>query len=165
MVDFTWYLRNLLLVGATGQADFADVATDKQEAFLQEAKAYCSWLTKRIREKNNNDSLKVCLPEINEIIELFEKHCNLEDKIQAVNCIMTDHTIPIGVLPFYEGISDLIGNVWEWSETGYEFEDDYIITCYGGCWGKEINSKNLRTTYPSKLQSNNIGFRVIIKNI
>lgn len=130
-----------------------------------EAKAYCSWLTKKIREKNNNDSLKVCLPEINEIIELFEKHCNLEDKIQAFNCIMTDHTIPIGVLPFYEGISDLIGNVWEWSETGYEFEDDYIMTCYGGCWGKEINSKNLRTTYPSKLQSNNIGFRVIIKNI
>lgn len=37
-LDFTWYLRNLLLVSVTGQADFAEVSTEQLENFLEEAK-------------------------------------------------------------------------------------------------------------------------------
>lgn len=37
-IDFTWYLRDLLLVGVTGQAEFADVSSDKLEDFLAEVK-------------------------------------------------------------------------------------------------------------------------------
>ena len=100
VVDFTWYLRNLLLVGATGQADFADIATDKQEAFLQEAKAYSaetlmryihifSELTNQLRYAAQKRILlevaitKLCCPQMEtDYSALLDRVRQLEEKIE-----------------------------------------------------------------------------------
>ena len=100
VVDFTWYLRNLLLVGATGQAEFADVATDKQEAFLQEAKEYSaetliryihifSELTNQLRYASQKRVLlevaitKLCCPQMEtDYAALLERVRQLEEKIE-----------------------------------------------------------------------------------
>ena len=100
VVDFTWYLRNLLLVGATGQADFADIATDKQEAFLQEAKEYSaetlmryihifSELTNQLRYAAQKRILlevaitKLCCPQMEtDYAALLDRVRQLEEKIE-----------------------------------------------------------------------------------
>lgn len=124
-----------------------------------EARAFCNWL----EEKIGNTELSVELPSIDDVEILMRGRLDGKN-FNGKNGINFEHTSPVGLFVSRDDeFADLIGNVWEWSNTGYEFEGDYIQVCYGGAWGKQIDADHIKTTYPARLSSNNIGFRVIVK--
>lgn len=130
-----------------------------------EAKAYCNWLTERINSQGNANVV-ASMPTMNDI-EQLSLEVDIQGKFNARNGICFDKPSPVGLFAEKsddEKLCDIVGNVWEWADNGYDFEGDYIKYCYGGCWSIAIN-KNNSTTYPAKLSSNNIGFRIIIKKI
>ena len=129
-----------------------------------EAKAYCNWLTEKINSQNNTPIL-ASMPTISDIEQISIESALSHGNFNARNGVCFDKPSPVGLFAddsVVDKICDIVGNVWEWADNGYEFEGDYIKYCYGGCWSTMINNDNT-TTYPAKLSSNNIGFRIIIK--
>ncbi len=122
-----------------------------------EANAFCKWLEKKLNSKYN-----VRLPAIDEIKPFLDI-----DKYNSFNSpsgVMFQSTTPITTFDTNENdLVDIIGNVWEWSSDISEFYGDTLATCYGGCWYSKVERDHLLTTYPAKLSSNNVGFRVVLE--
>lgn len=130
-----------------------------------EAKAFCAWLEERIAARLGV-AVEASLPSIDDMSSIISRSIQSEKYFSATNGIPFQKTTPVGLYETKESAySDIIGNVWEWSSTGYKSEDDWIMTCYGGCWGRVFDSSHYTTTYPARLSSNNVGFRIILKII
>lgn len=124
-----------------------------------EAKAYCNWLTQKLP-----DGYVATLPKIADVKQLLHEEIKSNRQFNGLNSCPFNSTTPVGIFASSGDVFlDLLGNVWEWAEDGYEFYGDYIQSCYGGAWGKVVDEDHLYTSYPAKLSSNNLGFRVLIK--
>lgn len=123
-----------------------------------EANAFCHWLTDKIGLPSDN----VVLPSM-DMMRPFLK-IPADRRFNGLNGVSIAKTTPIGVFGEDSNhLFDIIGNTWEWSSSGFAFEGDYIQYCYGGAWGKQIDEAHLETTYPAKLSSDNIGFRIVVE--
>ena len=61
-------------------------------------------------------------------------------QFNGLNSCPFNSTTPVGIFASSGDVFlDLLGNVWEWAEDGYEFYRDYIQSCYGGAWGKVVD--------------------------
>ena len=122
-----------------------------------ESVAFCEWLSERLDGRYD-----VRLPYIYEIEQFLDLNgCKYYNSPSSV---LFHSTSPITT--FYEGTEkpvDIIGNVWEWSCNTEEFYGDVLVKCYGGCWNSSVDKDHLLTTYPAKLSSNNVGFRVVLE--
>ena len=124
-----------------------------------EANAFCKWLQKKL-----GNSVEVFLPRV-EHIRKYLNDVAIESKLyNSQNAERFDATTPVGIFSNDNNSPiDIVGNVWEWSGDEYDFYGDKIVSCYGGSWTSTVNRDRLLTTYPAKLSSNNIGFRVMVK--
>ncbi len=92
----------------------------------------------------------------------IEKYAWLKDNSDAV-------THPVGRLaPILTGLYDVIGNVWEWTDTPIHpgspasgFEGNPRI-CFGGSWRDEVtNLYDVKTNYPPAFRHEHLGLRLV----
>ena len=127
-----------------------------------EAKAFCAWLSKKMKL---SDKYTVRLPLKSEIEYLVKTNEPYNKPNNSINSVFFNGLSAIGVVDYFEEsqIYDLIGNVWEWSDDGFSSDADKIQYCYGGAWDKETDYDHLWTSYPAFLSSSNLGFRVVVR--
>lgn len=124
-----------------------------------EANAFCKWLQTKL-----GDDIIVELPRVDQIVKYLCDEGIAARHYNALNGERFNSTTPVGVFsPKCEGPIDILGNVWEWTSDVFDFYGDTIAKCYGGSWTSNISKGKLITTYPTKLSSNNVGFRVVAK--
>lgn len=124
-----------------------------------EAQAFCKWLQEKL-----GNGIIVNLPRIEQIESFLTKEKISAKQYNALNGERFNSTTPVGVfLKDNAEPVDILGNVWEWSSDVFEFYGDVIAKCYGGSWINNIIVNKLHTTYPARLSSNNVGFRVVLK--
>lgn len=131
-----------------------------------EAYAFTRWLTAEL-----NDGYEYRLPDENEreaaAAGIGGRKYPWGDEWDNYKCnnseIRIGKTSPVGIFKegnTPEGISDLSGNVWEWTNSWYNKSDIIIFMC-GGSWlnSSDINRCASRINLLPHARDNNIGFR------
>ena len=123
-----------------------------------EAQAFCKWLETKI-----NLGLRAQLPTCEYVKKYFTNEYLSSHLYNSAIENDFKSTSPVGIFSNKDNVpEDIIGNVWEWSSNTKEFYGDLLVKCYGGCWNSVIDLDHLFTTYPAKLSSNNVGFRIVL---
>ena len=128
-----------------------------------ETEAYCNWLTEYLKMELQSDDYYVSLLTKNEYELLFKEVPISIDSINSASKNDFGRTTAVSMFDEDNKISDLYGNVWEWCNNGYFYDNDKISYCAGSAWDRKIDQNRLITTYPSQYSNNNIGFRIVIR--
>lgn len=126
---------------------------------------------KRLNEIESGDLYR--LPTEKEYRYLVNFYCSVSNKNIEKYALLRDNanqtTAPVGSLKCTpDGIYDLVGNVWEWTDTpihsgspASEFEGNPRI-CFGGSWRDSITDiGDFVTNYQQNFHHEHLGFRLI----
>jgi len=141
-----------------------------------EANAYCKWLTNNLRSKQEiSKNEMVRLPTQSEWTAAAHSYeadypwGQNEFDMANANTEESEFGHPSPVHMYYagktnDGVWDLSGNVWEWTNDNDEHIDYFVK---GGSWRSEANNakSSFYLVYPSVHLLHNIGFRVLIAPI